>query len=74
MGFSPDHVPTVGDVPGVPGSVWAGGFSGHGLAYSFRFGKLLAEIVLDRAEPAGLDLFTADRFIDASETGATAIR
>jgi glycine/D-amino acid oxidase-like deaminating enzyme len=62
MGFSPDHLPVVGGVPDIPGSYWAGGFTGHGMAYGFRFGKMLAEAVLDRRNLEGFDLFSASRF------------
>lgn len=62
MGFSPDRLPVIGAVPGMPGSVWAAGFTGHGMGYGFRFGKLLAEVALDAPRPAGFDLFGVERF------------
>ncbi len=62
MGFSPDGLPVVGDVPGCDGAVFATGFTGHGMSYGFRFGKLMAELAGGTAEPAYLDLFAADRF------------
>lgn len=62
MGFSPDHLPVLGAVPGLDGSVWAAGFTGHGMGYGFRFGRLLAEVVLGRPRPEGLDLFSEHRF------------
>lgn len=66
MGFSPDHLPVVGELPDLPGSVWAGGFSGHGMGYGFRFGRLLAEMVAGRTRPDGLELFTTERFAEPS--------
>ncbi|MDX1546720.1 MAG: FAD-binding oxidoreductase [Rhodothermales bacterium] len=68
MGFSPDHLPVVGAVPGLPGCHWAAGFTGHGMGYGFRFGQLLAEHVLGRPHPEDFDLFTADRFERARPT------
>lgn len=62
MGFSPDHLPVVGTLPGVDGAVWATGFTGHGMSLGFRMGRLLAQRALgdDRAE--GSDLFGTARF------------
>ncbi len=62
MGFSPDHLPVVGPVPDVPGAFWAGGFTGHGMSYGFRLGRLLAELALGTTRPEGYDLFSVDRF------------
>ena len=61
MGFSPDGLPTCGEVPGVPGSLWAAGFTGHGMGFGFRFGRMLAESMLGYAQPEGRDLFSAER-------------
>lgn len=66
MGFSPDHLPVVGAVPGLSGGVWAAGFTGHGMSYGFRMGRLLAELSLGYRRPEGLDLFTMDRFADVA--------
>ena len=66
MGFSPDRLPVIGAVPDAPGSVWAAGFTGHGMGYGFRFGKLLAEVTLDEPRPAGLELFSTSRFAEAA--------
>lgn len=62
MGFSPDHLPVIGQVPDLPGSLYATGFTGHGMGFGFRFGRLLAETALGHARPEGLDLFTEARF------------
>ena len=62
MGFSPDGLPVFGTLPGIEGSVWAGGFTGHGMAYGFRFGKLLADEVSGRRDGDASDLFSVDRF------------
>lgn len=74
MGFSPDGLPIVGEVPDCSGAVWAAGFTGHGMAYAFRMGRLLAEWTL-HGRAAGLDLFAASRFdthrAPTEATGAT---
>jgi glycine/D-amino acid oxidase-like deaminating enzyme len=63
MGFSPDGLPVIGEVAGLPGSFWAAGFTGHGMGYGFRFGRLMAELSLGCARPDGYDLFAAKRFV-----------
>lgn len=62
MGFSPDGLPVMGTVPGLPDSVWAAGFTGHGMSYGFRFGQLLAGRTLGHPRPDEADLFDVDRF------------
>ena len=62
MGFSPDRFPIIGQVPELPGNYWAAGFSGHGMGFGFRIGKLLAELILDYPNPDDYALFTSDRF------------
>lgn len=61
MGFSPDGLPALGDVPGVPGAVYAAGFTGHGMGYGVRFGFLVARRALGHSDEAA-DLFDAARF------------
>lgn len=70
MGFSPDSLPVYGTLPGVEGSIWAAGFTGHGMAYGFRFGKLLADVVADRGGVDEADLFSVDRFDAAAHSAA----
>ena len=60
MSFSPDGLPVLGEVPGVPGAWWAGGFTGHGMGYGLRFGELAARRLLGRADPDA-DLFDPAR-------------
>lgn len=64
MGFSPDGRPVVGRVPSHPKSVFATGFSGHGMGFGFRMGQLLADLVTGTPRPEGFDLFDASRFDD----------
>jgi glycine/D-amino acid oxidase-like deaminating enzyme len=68
MGFSPDGRPVVGPVPDHPDSVFATGFTGHGMGYGFRMGRLLAQRIGGTQRPDGYDLFSASRF-DDEETG-----
>ena len=60
MGFSPDGLPRLGAVPGVPGAWWAAGFTGHGMGYALRFGELAARTLTGDSDPAS-DLFAASR-------------
>ncbi|MEP0548235.1 MAG: FAD-binding oxidoreductase [Rhodothermales bacterium] len=61
MGFSADGLPAFGAVPGVAGSLWVGGFTGHGMGYGFRMGRLVAATLLGQSDPF-TDLFDAQRF------------
>jgi glycine/D-amino acid oxidase-like deaminating enzyme len=60
MGFSADGLPAFGPVPGVPRSLWVGGFTGHGMGYGFRMGRLVASELLGQPDPFA-DLFHARR-------------
>ena len=60
MGFSPDGLPVLGRVPGVPAALFATGFTGHGMGYGLRFGRLVANALLGRADDAE-SLFSAAR-------------
>lgn len=42
MAFTADGLPRVGDVPGVPGAIYAAGFNGHGMSLGFATGRYLA--------------------------------
>jgi gamma-glutamylputrescine oxidase len=42
MAFTPDGLPRTGDVPDVPGAVYAAGFNGHGMSLGFASGRWLA--------------------------------
>jgi gamma-glutamylputrescine oxidase len=42
MGFTQDGLPRTGEVPGVPGAIYAAGFNGHGMSLGFATGKWLA--------------------------------
>lgn len=54
MAFTPDGVPRIGEVPGIPAALYAAGFNGHGMSLGFATGRHLAERV--RGE-AGAPLF-----------------
>lgn len=77
MGFSPDGRPVVGTVPGRPRGLFATGFTGHGMSYGFRMGRLLADLLCDDPPPASLSLFNAGRLAEADgmirPTGASSV-
>ena len=60
MGFSPDGLPVLGRVPGMPAALFAAGFTGHGMGYGLRFGRLAANVLLGRPDDAE-SLFSASR-------------
>ena len=70
MGFSPDGLPRLAAVPGVPGAWWAGGFTGHGMGYAARFGMLAARRLLDLPDPDD-DLFDAPDVASSRGTART---
>lgn len=73
MGFSPDGLPVAGLVPGFDELYFATGFTGHGMGYGFRFGRMMAEWVGGDPLPAYADLFTSDRFpVPVGRVAATA--
>jgi glycine/D-amino acid oxidase-like deaminating enzyme len=47
MGFTPDHFPLVGPIPGRPELSIAAGYSGHGVAMAFICGALAARTALN---------------------------
>ena len=73
MGFSPDGLPVVGEVPHLAGSYFATGFTGHGMGYGFRFGRLLAEMIRRGRSATDADLFLADRFSDLPRSSLRAV-
>jgi gamma-glutamylputrescine oxidase len=42
MAFTADGLPRTGEVPGVPGAIYAAGFNGHGMSLGFATGRWLA--------------------------------
>lgn len=72
MGFSPDGLPVIGSLPEIPGSLWAAGFTGHGMGYGFRFGKLLADQIAYGRDAEAADLFSVDRFDSSTPSAAAA--
>lgn len=49
MGFTPDHLPLVGLVPGRTGTYVCAGFSGHGMGFAFEAARLLVEHIVAAA-------------------------
>jgi glycine/D-amino acid oxidase-like deaminating enzyme len=42
MGFTADGLPRIGELPGLPGVLYAAGFNGHGMSLGFATGRYLA--------------------------------
>jgi len=56
MAFTADGLPRTGEVPGVPGAVYAAGMNGHGMSLGFATGRWLAGRVMGEGNG---DLFPA---------------
>jgi glycine/D-amino acid oxidase-like deaminating enzyme len=63
---TPDGVPAIGEVTGVPGLVLAGGFSGHGFGIGPGAGHLVADIVNGDEPMVDPRPFHPDRFQSSS--------
>ena len=61
MGVTPDGLPMLGHVPGLPRAYFAVGFGGHGLSWAFVVAERLVSTMLHGAE---LGLFSARRLDD----------
>jgi gamma-glutamylputrescine oxidase len=51
MGFTPDWMPLVGELPGRPGMSVSLGYSGHGNVLALACGEAVAQAILGRPEP-----------------------
>jgi glycine/D-amino acid oxidase-like deaminating enzyme len=58
MAFTPDGLPAIGAVPGIPAALYAAGMNGHGMSLGFATGRYLARRVCGEDLPP---LFTEDR-------------
>lgn len=61
LGCTTDMHPVVDYAPNLPGVIFVGGFSGHGMPFAMRFGQLLAAAATSRILPAALSPFRLDR-------------
>lgn len=60
---SPDHNAILGEVPGVPGFLVAGGFSGHGMQHAPAVGRAISEVILDgQSRTLDIEPFSITRF------------
>ena len=69
--LTPDRTALLGPVPGVPGFMVAGGFSGHGVMHSPAVGRMIAGLVCgDDGVAADLAPFAPDRFTHSATAEA----
>lgn len=47
MGYSTDHLPHVGEIPGKPGQIILAGFTGHGMPVVFLTAKGVAKMIVN---------------------------
>ena len=60
MGFSPDGLPVIGRI-GADGPFWAAGYTGHGMAFGFGVGRILARLALGEDAGEEVELFAPQR-------------
>jgi gamma-glutamylputrescine oxidase len=76
MGFTPDHLPLVGPVPGQAGLWIAAGYSGHGVCMAFLCGARVAQAsngsVLDLPESFSPERFPVSSFNQEASSAAFA--
>ena len=64
-GFTPDGLPILGTLPGLPRAYFAVGFGGRGLSWAFVVADRLVDAMLN---DAGFDLLSVERFKDGGLT------
>lgn len=62
MGFTPDNLPLVGQLPGVDNCFICGGYTGHGNAFAIHCAKLVSELVMGKMNRDS-ELFEVGRFL-----------
>jgi glycine/D-amino acid oxidase-like deaminating enzyme len=60
MGFTPDGLPLLGRLPGLPQVYFTVGFGGQGLAWAFVLAERLVELMLNDADPGPLSATRLD--------------
>ncbi len=63
MGFSPDGLPLIGELPSQPGVMFIGGYTGHGLGFSAVLSKGLVQQLLNGRTDIPLGIFSIRRLI-----------
>jgi glycine/D-amino acid oxidase-like deaminating enzyme len=51
MGLTPDGLPLIGSLPGLPQAHFAVGFGGRGLCWAFVVAERLAQLILHDSDP-----------------------
>ena len=64
---TPDAVPMLDQSHEVPGLYFATGLSGHGFGIGPAIGRIVADLVTDRAPGHDLTRFRSNRFVDGSD-------
>ena len=67
--MTPDAMPIIGPVPGLPGLFVIAGFSGHGFQHSPAAGRVLADVVAGADPHFDLGPFALERFSRTSARG-----
>ncbi|MBT2739176.1 FAD-binding oxidoreductase [Bacillus sp. ISL-77] len=62
-GYTPDHAPLVGFLPGNENIIVMGGFSGHGFKFAPLMGRIASELVLTGETHYDIDFMDPARFL-----------
>ena len=68
MGFTADGLPLLGKAGFAPGLTLAAGFNGGGFSWASITGKIIADLLTDKAPTFDLSHFRPERFLDAGFT------
>ncbi|MTD55599.1 N-methyl-L-tryptophan oxidase [Amycolatopsis pithecellobii] len=67
-GYLVDSTGLLGEIPGMPGTVAAVGFSGHGFKMAPAFGAVAADLVISGATSTDVSFMSPARFLDEGQT------
>lgn len=70
---TPDELPVLDSVPGIPGLFVATGFSGHGFGMGPIAGRLMAELIADGRPSLDLQAFRFSRFAERESRASNAV-
>lgn len=69
MDVTPDSLPVISAVPGMPGLFLSTGFSGHGFGIGPGAGRLAADLVAGKTPSVDPAPFRYERLVDGSDLG-----
>jgi sarcosine oxidase len=67
-GYMVDSTAMLGEIPGMPGTVAAVGFSGHGFKMASALGAVAADLAVSGTSPTDVSFMSPSRFLDDGQT------